>query len=106
MPIKSDAPRPGMRTPKGRPTINHVRVLRSIARNQRSGAMYAPVGASYKRAIDLVNFGLALPTHGCASAGLQYFSVTPAGRELLIFLDKVVTDRDMQRYWLREKPQP
>ena len=92
------------RMPKGGPTINHARVLQSIASHQDRGTMYAPVGASYTRAKGLVGYGLAIPTHGHPSPGLQYFAVTLAGRELLAALDKVGAEKRYQHYWLREEP--
>jgi|RhiMethySRZTD1v2_1073278.scaffolds.fasta_scaffold793195_2 hypothetical protein len=87
---------------KGKPTINHVRVLQSIAINQRDGTIYAPVGASYKRAMDLVNYGLATPAQGQPISGSQRFAVTRAGQSLLGALDGVAHD-DKHLYWVRDK---
>ena len=66
--------------------------------------MYAPVGASYTRAKGLVGFGLAIPTHGHLSPGLQYFAVTRPVVSCLLLSDKVGAEMRYQRYWLPEKP--
>src|ERR1700682_3710945 len=96
--------RHGSRMPAGVPTINHMRVLRSIAAHQRRGTMYAPVGASYTRAKGLVDCGLAMPTLGRPLPGLQCFAVTLVGCELLASLDKIGADKMSRRYWLPGKP--
>ena len=58
---------------KNKPTMNHLRVLQWIAYNQRLGTEYAPVGASYKRAQDLVEYGFATPTHDRSASGMQHY---------------------------------
>ena len=86
---------------KGKPTINHIRVLQWIASHERDGTIYAPVGASHKRAMDLVKYGLATLAQGHPSSGSQCFAATDAGQTLLVALDSVAHD-DKHFYWMRE----
>jgi hypothetical protein len=86
--------------PKSKPTMNHLRVLQWIAYHQRRGTEYAPVGASYKRAQDLVDFGFVKPTHGHSASGMQHYSATQAGLELLAILDR--HEKGTKSYWLQD----
>jgi len=92
--------------PKRKPSINHIRVLQWIDYHRRLGTDYAPAGASYKRAQELVDFGLATRARGLPASGLQHFAATQAGLELLARLDEEEKGKNSQRYWLRDRVRP
>ena len=85
---------------KHKPTMNHLRVLQWIAHHQRLGTDYAPVGASYKRAQDLVDYGFAKPTHGHSASGMQHYLATEAGLKVLACLDH--HEKSARSYWLKD----
>src|SRR5215207_2236686 len=85
-----------VRKQKGTPTINQFRVLQWIASHEHDGTMYAPVGTSYQRAMDLVNFG---PSWAYARLSEFWLATLCGGQELrdcLILSPDLLTRREAQ----------